>query len=212
MKGRILVLPFFMDLTNMSRLFILVTLAILASCASNQRQAILPKMLSYVPNTNKNQLATASPDTLQKIFESGLQKLSLDDLYVLNHFRVKMIEASRENCMVVLEDRTISSPRKEQALMSLSNEEYDQYARTIAKAVTLGANYDAKVPPRPNKNEFTKAFDIALGAPTSGIIPSYLVGVKDLEQDQCWVLHKGLRYADEKRNRIAEIVVRYMGM
>lgn len=196
----------------MRRLFILVILTALTGCASNQRQAILPKMLSYVPVSNKNQLATASPDTLQKIFESGLQKLSLDDLYAMNHFRVKMIEATRENCMVILEDRTISSARKEQALLSLSNEEYDQYTRIIAKAVTLGANYEAKVPPRPNKNEFTKAFDIALGAPTSGIIPTYLVGIKNLEQDQCWVLHKGLRYADEKRNRIAEIIVKYMGM
>jgi hypothetical protein len=191
---------------------ILLALFLLTGCATHQRQPIMPKMLSYVSGTTRTQLETSSEDTLQKIVEAGLQKIPLDDLYALNHFRVKMIEASRENCMVILEDRTVSSSRKEKALTALSNEEYDQYAKIMANAITLGANYGAKIPMRPNKKEFTKAFDIALDAPTSGIIPGYLKEVKNVEQDQCWILHKGLRYADEKRNRIAEIVVRYMGM
>ena len=191
---------------------ILIALFILSSCATYQRPGLIPKMLSYVSTPIKAELEKSTPDKLQKIVESGLQKLTLEELYTLNHFRVKMIEVSRENCMVVLEDRTINSPRKEKALESLTEEEYDQYARIMANVITLGSNHAAKIPVRPTKKEFKKAFDIALDAPTSGIIPEYLKDVPNVEQDQCWVLHKGLRYADEKRNRIAEMVVRYMGM
>lgn len=191
---------------------ILISLIVLSSCATNQRQGIMPKMLSHISGPTKSKLANLSEDKLQKIVESGLHKLTLEELYTLNQFRVKMIEASRENCLVVLEDRTVNSPRKEKALEVLTDEEYNQYAMIMANVITLGANHEAKIPVRPTKKEFNKAFDIALDAPTSGIIPEYLKNIPNVEQDQCWVLHKGLRYADEKRNRIAEIVVRYMGM
>lgn len=192
--------------------FILLYVLTLSSCATNQRPGLISKMLSYTSGPTKALLEKSPADKLEKIIESGFHKLTIEELYALNHFRVKIIEASRENCLVILEDRTINSSRKEKALKDLSDQDFEEYAKIMANVIRLGSSYDAKIPVRPNKKEFDKAFEIALDAPTSGIMPDYLRGIKNAEDDQCWLLHKALRYADEKRNRISEIVVRYMGM
>lgn len=193
-------------------IFIIIFL-ILFGCASAPRENLISKSVSYVPASAQKNLKGLDPDAFQKAIEAGFRKLPLEELYSFNQKRLIMLRASRENCLSFLDEGAIASAKKQKALEALSNDEYEQYAKVIAKAIALGADSEAKVTPRPSKNEFDKAFGIALDAELVGGKLSYIKTKEPHPTDvQCESLYKALNYADQKRNKIAETIVKYLGM
>jgi hypothetical protein len=196
----------------MKNFLMVAALILMNGCASDPNNGMIPRVYSYVSGATQKELSKASPAAFQNIIETGFRKLSIDELYQLNQFKLKIISTSRENCLVMLEDGGISSPKKELALKTLPPSDYDQYAKIIAKAITLGPDDSVKPAPKFNKTEFEKAMNVALETQTVGELPKHLALVKDPAQDQCWMFYKGLTYADQKRNRFSEVIVRYMGI
>jgi hypothetical protein len=191
---------------------ILLCLLFLNGCATNPNDGMIPRIYSYLPADTKRELQKKTPAAFQDVVNSGFQKLDIADLYLLNHYKLQIIETSYENCLVMINDKAVSSVKKEVILAGLPPADYDQYAKIMAKAMSLGVNDDIKAPARINKKEFDRAFDTALDSPTAGSLPKYFEKLKISDQDQCALFHKGLSYVDQKRNRIAEIIVRYLGI
>ncbi|MBY0413032.1 MAG: hypothetical protein K2Q18_02650 [Bdellovibrionales bacterium] len=184
----------------------------LFGCASTPRVGLIAKAAPYIPGSAQTNLKGLDAEAFQKALEGGFRKLPLEDLYSFSQIRLKTISASRENCLAILDEGAVASVRKQKALETLTDDEYDQYARIIAKAITLSANNDVKALERPRKSEFEKAFEMALDAPTVGQMPKYLTKLPDPTQDQCWSIFKALSYVDQKRNKLSETIVKYIGM
>lgn len=204
--------PFFFTRDVMMRNLLFIIFILISGCATNPNDGMIPRIYSYLPADTKRELQKKTPAAFQDVVNAGYQKLDLADLYLINHYKLQIIETSYENCLVMINDKAVSSVKKEVILAGLSPADYDQYAKIMAKAMTLGVNNEIKAPVRINKKEFDRAFDTALDSPTAGSLPKYFDKMKVTDQDQCILFHKGLSYVDQKRNRISEVIVRYLGI
>lgn len=201
----------------MRKLLILTTL-ILAGCASStpKNDALELRVLSYISGPTKTQYARLAPIEAREVTYLGLQKLPLEDLYHFNYLQLILMESSAANCNAIVANSSAdASEEKDIGLDSLTDEEYDEYARILAKMITLGTDYNLRTYPTPSKEQFNEAVKIVMANEVSAPTSSRLRNARrksGSNQERCLTYQKIANYIDEKRDPTAETLVRYLSL
>ncbi len=195
------------------KVFLILILTVIAGCSSSpQRDGMLLRAVSHIPSSTKRHLAGSSRDQIQQMVIEGAQKFSLDELYKLNSLKLKILEGSDVGCRAIF-DNSIDPNSREIAFNSLNDDEYDDYAKLYARAVSLGTSYDIKPFIKPTQEEFEDSIGIVIkeNEKQTAKLTSPLIKGDEL-QEKCTLFKTVMRYADQKRDYTSENIVKFMAI
>lgn len=183
----------------------------LTACSStdsvtSRSNGMIMRALSYIPMTTKRHLNDSGPEDVKNVVRDGLAKFPLEDLYRINQLKIKMADSSLANCRAMAMNSVFGSYEKEVAFSSLSDAEFDEYARLVAKTFSLGTNYDIKAAPKASLSEVDRIIQKAL---KTGLDAPGMLGGDDYDQ-LCWKFQKISRYADGPRTEETDKLIRHL--